>query len=77
MVREQSAVEKMRRKTSTTFLNGEVYKIVVCKVTARDEYNRPIKFDVLYDEQTTNIEGGEMFWLGYFPRKMHERKAGN
>lgn len=54
----------MSAKTRT--IRGEVYTAVVCKVVGRDAHGRPRKLETLYDEESTKLEGGEEFLIGFF-----------
>jgi hypothetical protein len=49
------------RKPSRIKINGEDYRVVVLKVLGRDELGRPRQCELMYEGESTKIEGGEDF----------------
>lgn len=53
---------------------GKRYKLVVLKVIVRDDDGSPRAFELLRDDESTKVEGGEHFWTCYVPEKLLARK---
>lgn len=54
---------------------GEIYQLVVIKITGRDASGRPSTGVIGYDETVFHLEGGEEFMTAYVPQKVVRKKA--
>jgi len=48
-------------------IRGEQYAAVVLKVVEKDVHGRPSRVDIVHDDQSTPIEGGEEFIVAWWP----------
>ena len=46
-------------------IKGRDYVMVVLKTLEKDEFGRPTKVVVGYDDTVFNLEGGEEFYIGF------------
>lgn len=53
----------MRRKT----IQNEEHVLVLLKVLESDAFGRPVKCDVLYEDMSTQLVGGEEFITAWVP----------
>lgn len=56
-------------------INGEQYVVIVLKITEEDGFGRPQKADILHDDQTVNIQGGEKFITALVKERLVERQT--
>ena len=56
-------------------IRGEVHDLLLLKVTSRDPHGRPRTCEVLYDEEATRVDGGEVFVTAYVPAKSVEKRS--
>lgn len=54
---------------------GKKLHLTVLKVLERNPDGSPRTFELLRDDESTNIEGGENFWLVYAPAEMRARRS--
>lgn len=62
------------KKPPIVMVGRQKYRAVVLKVVERVN-GQPRKLEVLLDDESTHIEGGEEFLVGYFPE--HVIRKGN
>jgi hypothetical protein len=48
-----------------TIKDKQYYGPIVFKTLERDEFNRPSKVEIGYDDTTFHLKGGEAFFIGY------------
>ena len=48
-------------------IRGEKHAAIVLKVLERDIHGRPSRVELLHDDQTTRIQGGEEFIVAWWP----------
>jgi hypothetical protein len=53
----------------------DVVRPVVLRTITRDDFGRPRTFEVLYDEETVHLKGGEHFWVLFAPDAMFKTKT--
>lgn len=46
-------------------IKGHEYVLVVLKTLERDDFGRPTKVEVGYDDVTFDLKGGEQFYTGF------------
>lgn len=56
-------------------IGADRYDLVLLKVTSKDEFGRPLKCDIGYDDTTFQLEGGEEFITCFVPSKLVKPKT--
>jgi hypothetical protein len=56
-------------------IRGEDHDLVVFQVLSRDAHGRPRQVVALYDEESTDIKGGEEFVTAFVKSKVVEKRS--
>lgn len=66
---------KAKTKPRSISINGQRYDSTLLKVIDRDPDGSARRFELLRDDESANLAGGEQFWIVYALPAMQKRRS--